>query len=84
MFLVVSFNSYRRRNARTVAAIALLGAVNAECKSLRDDAGPEARDKFASDLSENARLPDSPLRYHERLARCFQLIHATPPNQKAG
>ena len=25
------------------------------------------------------RLPDSPLRNIERLARCFQLVHATPP-----
>ena len=25
------------------------------------------------------RLPDSPLRDLERLARCFQLVHATPP-----
>jgi hypothetical protein len=26
-------------------------------------------------------LPDSPLRNHERLARCFQLIHTTPPSK---
>src|SRR5204863_9531006 len=30
------------------------------------------------------RLPDSPLRDIERLARCFQLVHATPPPGSPG
>ena len=30
------------------------------------------------------RLPDRPLRDIERLARCFQLVHATPPGEHPG